>query len=146
MRFWFWVGEPSWLSGSWAHALDYWSCWIDWDCPRPETSLLHSTGFTFRLFSHHQEPGGVGEECRGFTAGSKLPQAEPVPSPCWPQISATVLIVTLLPLTLFTLSRMWLPALNICVCWLLFLCLQSCWFPVHEHGKKFWFVYQQSMH
>ena len=43
-------------------------------------------------------------------------------------------ITTPLPLSLFTLSRVELPALHICVCWWGFLCLQSCWLPVHEHG------------
>ena len=40
-----------------------------------------------------------------------------------------------LPVSLFTLSRVELPALHICGCWWWFLCLQSCWFPVHEHRQ-----------
>lgn len=81
MRFWFRVGEPSWLSGSWAYALDYWSCWIGWDCPRPEMSLLRIADFMFRLFSHHQRAqwgwGGWVQwpYCRQKTASPEQSQA-----------------------------------------------------------------------
>lgn len=76
MRLWFRAGEPYWLSGSWAYALDYWSCWIGWDCPRPEMYWLRIADFMFRLFSHHHRARwgwgrGVGV-CSCFIAGRKL--------------------------------------------------------------------------
>lgn len=105
------------------------------------------------VFSSSESSVGVGLVSSGtwlwLQAENSVSRTEPSPEPSthWTLISALILIMTLLPLTLFTLFRMWLLALDICVCWSLFLCLQSCWFPVREHGlaKKFWFVYQQSM-
>lgn len=62
-------GRASWLSGSWAHALDYWSCQRGWDCPLPEECSLCSADHVFRLFSHHPE-------LRGGRSGVASRQAE----------------------------------------------------------------------
>lgn len=99
-----------------------------------QMSLLLSAVFVFRLFSHH----GRVQPWRGRSADWQ--QAGTVPWGRGPSKLTFVILwvpyyhsVATYP---FTLSRMWLPACNICVCWLLFLCLQSCWFPVHEHGLE----------
>lgn len=84
----------------------------------------------FRLFSHHWE------RCLGGRAWTRSRQGQR-PLRTHSELTFALcqgpdyLSLTAYP---FALSRTRLPAWNICAPWLLFLCLQSCWFPVREHG------------
>jgi hypothetical protein len=137
MRFWVWVGEPSWLSSSWAHALDYVLILLDrlgfvlgLKCPCFPVLVLCSD--CFLIIREHclgRESGGdstqaVGGIVPGDRVGSQELTFDIRHLPYYHSLATYP----------FALSRMWLPAWNIWACWLLFLCLQPCWFPVHEHG------------